>query len=319
MARNLGFSGVWLGLVLESKLTFKGVWRLKNTPYFIAEVSSNHHQDLDRCLAFIDTAADIGCDAVKFQLFKIDKLFAPEILDRSAKHRARSQWELPESFLPKLRLRCDHRGIDFSCTPFDLEAVEALKPYVSFYKIASYELLWSDLLRACGATSKPVILSTGMANLDEIMEAVGHLSDSGCQDLKLLHCSSAYPTPPEAANLAAMMTIARATGCAIGWSDHTRNPGVIHRAIHRWGASVIEFHLDLEGKGGEYEAGHCWLPDEMAAVIKGVRDAFAADGHGRKEPNKEEMPDRDWRADPFDGLRPLSRTRAQFKGDRDGE
>src|ERR1700761_9450069 len=141
------------------------------TPIFIAEASSNHGRDLDRALAFVDAAADCGCDAVKFQLFQIDKMFAPEILSASPKHLARRQWELPVAHLAPLAERCKARGIQFSCTPFYLDAVHELRPFVDFYKVASYELLVGDLLKACARTGKPVVLSTGMATLDEIKAA----------------------------------------------------------------------------------------------------------------------------------------------------
>ena len=135
---------------------------------FIAEVSSNHSQNINRAIEFINIASEIGCDAVKFQLFKIDKLFAPEILAKSKEHRNRKQWELPIDFLPILSKKCKEKKILFSCTPFYLEAVKELEPYVDFYKIASYELIWDDLLIACAQKKKPVIISTGMATLNEI-------------------------------------------------------------------------------------------------------------------------------------------------------
>ena len=278
---------------------------------FIAEVSSNHSRDINRCLDFIDCAADIGCDSVKFQLFKIDKLFAPEILEKSEKHRMRKQWELPLDFLPILAERCNKKGIQFSCTPFYLEAVKELEQYVDFYKIASYELLWDDLLIACALTGKPVIISTGMANLDEIKHAVKTLRNNNCEPT-VLHCTSAYPTPYKEANLSAIETIRDSIGCEVGWSDHTVNPGVIHRAIHKWNAKVVEFHLDLEGKGEEFESGHCWLPDQIGSVIKQVRHAEGADGDGIKEPVPSEMSDRLWRTDPSDGLRPFKSIRNTF-------
>lgn len=280
---------------------------------FIAEVSSNHSRDLRRSLDFIDVAAAIGCDTVKFQLFRIDQLFSPEILRRSEEHRNRRQWELPLAFLPELSARCKDKGIQFSCTPFYLDAVAQLEPYVAFYKIASYELLWDDLLAACARTGKPVVLSTGMATMDEIKHAVDVLRQAGCEVLTLLHAISAYPAPPAEANLAAIDAIRRVTGCDVGWSDHTVEPAVIQRAIHRWGATAIEFHLDLDGKGEEFKAGHCWLPDQIARVIRETRKAFDADGSGIKEPARAELPDRMWRADPSDGLRPLKEIREQWK------
>lgn len=282
---------------------------------FIAEVSSNHDRDLDRAFRFIDTAAEAGCNAVKFQLFRIDQLFSPEILANSERHRNRKGWELPLEFLPDLAGRCHSVGIEFSCTPFYLEAVKELEPYVDFYKIASYELLWDDLLAACARTGKPVILSTGMATMPEILHAVEVLRANGCAQPTLLHCTSAYPTPYAEANLAAIQTLREQTGCETGWSDHTVESAVLHRAVHRWGAPVIEFHLDLDGKGEEYEAGHCWLPDQIGAVIKDINKGFIADGGGVKEPVPSELPDRMWRADPTDGLRPLKAIRDTWRPD----
>src|SRR4030088_516435 len=106
------------------------------SPSFVAEVSSNHHRDLERCLKFIRTAAGIGCDAVKFQLFRVRELFAPEALRHVPKLLAREAWELPVVFLPRLARGCEEAGIRFSCTPFYLEAVEELLPFVDFYKVA---------------------------------------------------------------------------------------------------------------------------------------------------------------------------------------
>lgn len=280
---------------------------------FIAEVSSNHDRDLDRAFALIDRAADIGCGAVKFQLFKIDEMFAPEILAKSAKHRARKEWELPVSFLGPLAERCRARGVQFMCTPFYLKAVDELLPHVAAYKIASYELMWDALLAACAETGKPVILSTGMATIPEIKHAADVLRRHGARDVTLLHTVSAYPTPPDEANLAAMRTISEATGFACGWSDHTVSPGVILRAVGKWNAPMVEFHLDLDKHGAEYAAGHCWLPEDMALVIAMVRAGERADGSGAKEPLPSELSDREWRADPSDGLRPLKHIRRTWR------
>jgi sialic acid synthase SpsE len=280
---------------------------------FIAEASSNHSQDLSRALAFVDAAADCGCDAVKFQLFRIAELFAPEILAKSPKHRARAEWELPVAHLAPLAERARTRKIEFSCTPFYLAAVKELEPFVAFYKIASYELLWHGLLEACAATGKPVIISTGMATMPEIKAAVATLKRARCRDITALHCVSAYPAPPEEANLSAIAAIRADAQVPAGWSDHTRSPAVIERAVHRWGASAVEFHLDLDGKGAEYEAGHCWLPQEIAPVIARIREGERADGGGFKEPVAAELSDRDWRADPSDGLRPLRHVRATWE------
>ena len=289
--------------------------RHQSAPVFIAEASSNHGRDLARAKAFVDAAADAGCDAVKFQLFKIDRMFAPEILAQSPKHRARAEWELPLSHLAPLAEHCSARKIQFSCTPFYREAVAELAPFVDFYKVASYELLVTDLLEACARTGKPVVLSTGMATLDEITAAARCLGNAGARDVTLLHCVSAYPTPAAEANLSAIETLRAATGLPVGWSDHTRRPAVIERAVHHWGARVVEFHLDLDGKGAEYAAGHCWLPDEIAPVIARIRESLVADGSGFKGPQPSELSDREWRADPADGMRPLQHVRRTYKGE----
>lgn len=283
------------------------------SPFFIAEVSSNHGRDLERSLALVDAAAASGCDAVKFQLFKIDELFAPEILERSEEHRRRRAWELPVEFIPELAARAAEHDIMFSCTPFYLDAVAELAPHVDFYKIASYELLWDDLIAACAATGKPVILSTGMADLDEITHAVGVVGAAGGADPIVLHCVSAYPTPPEDANLAAIATMRERLGVRVGWSDHTADPAVILRAMHRWGADVVELHIDLDGSGAEFAPGHCWLPDQIASLITTVRRGAASDGTGAKEPVPAELPDRVWRADPSDGLRPFKQVRDGYR------
>ncbi len=271
---------------------------------FIAEVSSNHHRDLDRCFEFVNTAAALGCYAVKFQLFRIDELFAPEILANSKTHRDRRQWELPAAFIPEIASRCWEKGIRFGCTPFFLEAVDILHPHVDFFKISSYELLWDALLARCAQTGKPVVLSTGMADLDEIEHAVSCLKENGCAAPVLLHCVSSYPSRPESCNLAAIGTLRDRFGLAVGWSDHSVSPATISRAVHHWNAEFVEFHLDLDAAGEEYSMGHCWLPHQIEDVIDAVNLGLSADGNGIKEPAPSEEKDRQWRADPKDGLRP---------------
>jgi len=281
--------------------------------FFISEVSSNHSQSIDRALEFIDQSAAIGCDAVKFQLFKTEMLFSKEVFESNPETIKRKEWELPIEFLPVLSQRCKEKGMQFSCTPFYIDAVDELNDYVDFYKVASYELLWDDLIAACVKTGKPLILSTGMATMEEIQHAVEITNKNGCKNLTLLHCTSAYPTPYEEANLAAIETLRNEFGCKVGWSDHTVDAGVINRAVNRWGAEVVEFHMDLEGAGEEFESGHCWLPKNMGHVIKQVRHGQIADGEGVKKPSSSELPDRSWRTDPSDGLRPMKSIRDTLK------
>jgi sialic acid synthase SpsE len=279
---------------------------------FIAEVSSNHAQDLNRCIAFIEKSHEIGCDAVKFQMFKLEQLFSVEARIANPDFEKRRNWELPEDYLPILKAKCDELGILFSCTPFYLDAVALLQPYVDFYKVASYELLWDDLLIEVASTQKKIILSTGMANMDEILHAVNVLRTHGATDIELLHCISGYPTPLEDCNLSAIETLHKQTGLDVGWSDHSVNPIVIYEAVTRWRASSVEFHLDLDGLGDEFKTGHCWLPDEISQVIKICREPSLISGDGIKTAKDSEKFDRKWRADPSDGLRPLVSTRSEL-------
>ncbi len=285
---------------------------------FIAEVSSNHNGNLNRCLTFVEEAKKCGCDGVKFQLFKIDELFAKEVINLKPEISKRKDWELPVKFLPEISKKCKELDIKFICTPFYLEGVDELEPYVDAYKIASYELLWHKLFEKCAKTRKPVIFSTGMATIDEVKNAFDALVGNGCKDITVLQCASNYPVLPDQCNLAAIGTMRRIIKASpevrirFGWSDHSVNEGVIFRAVHRWDAKMIEFHFDLDGKGAEYGIGHCWLPERASKLIKMVCDGFAADGNGKKEPQEVELDERNWRADPKDGLRPLKQTRIEW-------
>ena len=290
---------------------------------FIAEVSSNHNRDINRMKEFIYASKEVGCTGVKFQLFKIDELFSPEILAKSETHRKRKEWELPIKYIPELADLSHSLGLSFSCTPFYLEAVDILEPYIDFYKIASYELLWIDLFEKCGNTGKPIVFSTGMATFDEVETTLNCLIATEAKDITVLHCNSAYPTPIKDANLGGINVLKKMIETMdnqnqieikVGYSDHTVSPAVLYRAIHKYNVNFVEFHLDLDGKGEEYEAGHCWLPDQISEVIANLNLGLEADGQEIFEPSISELPDRGWRADPADGLRPLLKIRESFNG-----
>ena len=290
---------------------------------FIAEVSSNHNRDINRMKEFIYASKEVGCTGVKFQLFKIDELFSPEILAKSETHRKRKEWELPIEYIPELAELSHSLDLSFSCTPFYLEAVDILEPYIDFYKIASYELLWIDLFEKCGNTGKPIVFSTGMATFDEVETTLNCLIATETKDITVLHCNSAYPTPIKDANLAGIKSLKKMIETMdnqnqieikVGYSDHTVSPAVIYRATHQYNVDFVEFHLDLDGKGEEYKAGHCWLPDQISEVIANLNLGLEADGQEIFEPSISELPDRGWRADPADGLRPLLKIRESFNG-----
>jgi N-acetylneuraminate synthase len=217
---------------------------------------------------------------------------------------------LDKSFIPVLAKYAHDLELEFSCTPFFLDAVEFLAPYCDFLKIASYELLWLDLARKCAATGLPLIISTGMADLMEVDSAVSNIKLNHPEiELTLLHAVSSYPAPVQECNLAAIQSLATRYGIGVGWSDHTVSSGVINRAVHKYGAVAVEMHIDSDGTGYEFDAGHCWLPDDAKKLISSIREGQSADGDGVKQPVSAEKVERVWRADPSDGLRPLMEIR----------
>lgn len=290
-------------------------------PLFVAEVGSNHQQDLERCYRLIDTAKAIGCGAVKFQLFTLETLFAPVVSRPGQTDQAgisyadRKKRELPLEFVPRLAQYCHEAGLQFACTPFYLEAVEQLRPYVDFYKISSFDLLRLDLIGLCIQTGRPVVLSTGAAVLSEVAKAVALAKAMESRDVTLLQCVSMYPLPPEQCNLSAIAVMRRLYGYPTGLSDHSTSIGVVASAVLRWGATMVECHLDLDGEGSEMPYGHCWLPDKLTLAIQAVHDGLAADGDGTKEPMPIELGEREWRADPSDGMRPLLSKRMELESE----
>ncbi|MGS0729230.1 N-acetylneuraminate synthase family protein, partial [Shewanella sp. 0m-11] len=150
--------------------------------------------------------------------------------------------------------------------------------------------------------------------IEEIDAAIATLKEHGAEDITLLHCVSAYPTPEDQCNLSVLQSFRERYGIKVGWSDHTVSPAVLNRAIHKWQADTIEFHLDLDEQGAEYAAGHCWLPQQIAPVIHGAKMIEAIDGNPIKQFVPCETSDREWRADPVDGLRPFKKIRASFQG-----
>ncbi len=272
---------------------------------FISEVSSNHLKNLSRIQKFIKVSKDIGCYGVKFQLFKVDQLFRPEIIKKYPDILRRKKWELPIEFISQISKECKKNKIKFGCTPFYLDAVDLLKKKVDFFKISSYEILWDDLLKKCAKTKKKIIISTGMATLKEVQNAVKILKKFGCKDLTILHCCSNYPTTIEDCNLSTIHTLRKRFKCNVGWSDHSVNQNVLIRAIEKWEVDTIEFHMDLDGKGPEYNQKHCWLPYEIKKVINYTKNRKIIDGTNKKKPTKKEIKERKWRADPLDGFRPI--------------
>lgn len=264
---------------------------------FIADIGSNHNRDIDRIYCLIKTAKEVGCWAVKFQLFRPDDLYRELTPDRRAELELAS---LPWEFIPQITKWCKEFDLIFGCTPFSIEAVNYLAPYVDYFKISSYEILRLDLIRECAKHENPIHISTGMANARERYKAIM----AAGREYEIYHCRADYPTKPENCNMMDTLYYRDEDGDRWfnGWSDHSRQPGVIYAAVAS-GIEFVEFHIDLEDMAGiESKHGHVWPPQDIRKVIydSSVIDVALASEYYK--PYTEE--DRNKRADPIDGRRP---------------
>jgi N-acetylneuraminate synthase len=226
---------------------------------------------------------------VKFQVFKARRLY-PKAAGRSdylGDERSIfdiiAAMELPEDWLPRLRARADEHNLAFIVSPFHEEAVELLDPYVDAFKIASYELTHAPLLREVAKRGKPVILSTGASNLDEVREAVATLAAAGCDRLALMQCTAAYPSPPEAVNVRALVTLREAFGIPSGLSDHSEDPIVAPMAAAALGAALLEKHYTLSKLLPGPDHAFAIEPDGLARLVAGVRAVERVIGTGDKQ------------------------------------
>lgn len=259
--------------------------------FLIAEAGVNHNGRFDLAQQLVGAAADAGADAVKFQTFNAERLAvraAPALPHQGA---GESQYELLTRLAlsaedhRRLIVECGRRRIGFLSSVFDEESADVLEALgVEAFKIPSGELINLPLLAHVAAKGKPMLVSTGMATLEEVRAAVETIRAAGHPPLVLLQCVSRYPTPPAEANLRAMRTLADAFGVPVGYSDHT--PGIeVALAAAALGACVIEKHLTLDRAlpGPDHHAS--LEPDEWAALARGVRTVESALGHGRKSPS----------------------------------
>lgn len=274
---------------------------------FVAELGSNHNGEFGRATELIDLATDAGFDAIKFQYFRVAELYAPEVLARDAALRDRAGVEVPREWLAPLAERTRANGLRFGCSVFTPQGIEDVLPYVDFLKIASYSLPYTDLLRRAAATNVPLVLGTGMATHEEVVAALHVLQPVRVPRgrVTLLHCVSKYPTAINQCALSMIDALRWHDHVSVGWSDHSASPAVILRAVLKFGAVMVELHVDADRTGAEYDGGHCWLPGDAAEVIALIRDGQLADGHSSyKHPLLCEVAERSWRADPVDGMRP---------------
>ena len=255
-------------------------------PLVIAEIGNTHDGSIGQARALIQAAAEAGADAVKFQTHiaqaeMLPSTPTPPHFDEP-RYEFTRRMELSEEQHLSLKALAEKRGLIFFSSPFSVEAVELLERVgCPLYKVASGEVTNPPLLRAIGATGKPVLISSGMSGLGELDAAIAVLRDFDAP-IALMQCTSAYPCPPERVNLRAMETLAERYGIPVGLSDHTPD---IHTAIAATalGATFIEKHFTLSKRlyGPDHHAS--LVPEELARLVEGVRVVHAALGDGSKE------------------------------------
>jgi N-acetylneuraminate synthase/N,N'-diacetyllegionaminate synthase len=262
--------------------------------FIIAEAGVNHNGDLTLARRLVEAAAAAKADAVKFQTFRAERVAGPAspkaAYQLATTGRETSQLdmlrglELPREAFAELQRECEARGILFLSTPFDEESADLLeKLNVPAFKIPSGEITNVPLLAHVARKRRPIILSTGMSTMEEVRAAVETLRQAGATQLILLHCVSNYPADPRDANLRAMAAMAEAFQVPVGYSDHT--PGIeVALAAVALGACVIEKHFTLDRTlpGPDHRAS--LMPQELEALVRGIRIVESSLGDGRKRP-----------------------------------
>jgi len=262
------------------------ILRVRKRPVLLVSLPAND-PELGRA------AVEAGADAVKFQIYSAETLYSRKTPRHSGYGKDLfdliKEIETPRTWLPELAGYCDQKKILFFATPFDNRAVDELDEVSSFFKIASFELVDLPLLRFCASKGKPMIISTGLANMEEIEDAYLACREAGNEQVAFLQCASMYPAPPSIMNLRSMETIRRAFGVPVGLSDHTR--GIhISVAAAAIGASIVEKHFTLDRTMEGPDHPFAIQPDELKELVRQIREVEAALGDGRKlGPAPEEM------------------------------
>lgn len=266
--------------------------------FIIAEAGVNHNGDIKKAIELIDIAASAGADAVKFQTFRAEDLVTASAPKAEYQQRATGNEQSQFEMLKALELtfddfktlfdHCQTKGIEFMSTPFDEASADELERIgMTTFKIPSGELTNHPLIRHVALKQKPVILSTGMANLEEVHQAVEVLRSTGNQNFQLLHCVSDYPADPATVNLLAMQTMRERFQIHVGLSDHTLGIHIPIAAV-AMGASCIEKHYTLDKSllGPDHQAS--LDPTELHQMVKQIREVEAAFGNGVKAPTEAE-------------------------------
>jgi len=277
--------------------------------YIVAEMSANHRQNFDQAVKIIKAAKQAGADAIKLQTYTPDTItidcnneyfqIKGTIWDGRNLYDLYNEAYMPWEWQPKLKEIANELGMDLFSTPFDETAVEFLEEMnTPVYKIASFEIGDLMLLRKIARTGKPIIMSTGMATLSEIDEAVTTIKKEGGNQLVLLKCTSAYPAPPEAMNLSTIPHMSQAFSVPVGLSDHTMNVSVPVVAV-TLGACVIEKHFTLSRDIPCPDSSFSLEPEEFKAMVQSVRVAEKALGAVHYHINEYEQKSRNFRRSLF--------------------
>lgn len=273
-----------------------------NRTLIIAEAGVNHNGSLETAKRLVDIAKECGADIVKFQTAKLDSLVSKEA--RMADYQKRNigadktQREMLSKLLldyddfVKLANYCKEVGINFLSTPFDIDSIHFLNDMQKLWKIPSGEITNYPYLVEIAKTEKPIILSTGMAEIHEIEAALQVLKENGAKDITILHCTTEYPASLDNVNLRAIRTLKERFECPVGYSDHTTGIEVDLAAV-ALGAKVIEKHFTIsrELEGPDHKAS--LEPKELKAMVEGIRIVERALGTDCKKPSEEELKNRD--------------------------
>lgn len=275
--------------------------RKDKKPYIIAEMSGNHNQSIERALDIVEAAALAGVDAIKLQTYTADTmtLDIPDgdffITDEKSLWKNNSMHALyqkaytPWEWHAAIIKRAAQHDIACFSSPFDESAVDFLETLnVPAYKIASFECIDLPLVKKVARTGKPMIISTGMATLAEIDDAVRTARDNGCKELAILKCTSTYPASPENTNLRTIAHMRDLFGCEVGLSDHTMGIGAAVASV-AFGATIIEKHFTLSRDDGGVDAAFSLEPDELAALVIETKRAWEALGEVHYGPTEAEQ------------------------------
>lgn len=267
-------------------------------PYIIAEMSGNHNGEIERAFRILEVAKQAGAEAVKLQTYRADTITidhdGPEFLIHGGLWDGRRLFELydeahtPWEWHGPIFEKARALGITVFSAPFDATAVELLESLdAPAYKIASPEIIDLPLIRRVAKTGRPMIISTGMATFEETAEAVAAARDAGATEIAVLHCVSAYPTPPAEANLRTIRDLEARLGTVVGLSDHTMDTTVATVAVGM-GAALIEKHVTLARADGGVDSAFSMEPDELALLVRNARVAHAALGAPAYGPTESE-------------------------------